>query len=332
MNYTGLNEIIQKIVDNNNILIPIHDKPDGDALGAATAFALFLKKLGKSCAVNSYTDIPKRLEFIMHPDVTYITGCANDVFNYDYVITIDIASPKLIPAIINSLTRKIDVVIDHHNHNTLDAEYKYVDPNAAATGEIIFSIISMYCSVTCTDMFDTSICESLFASVSSDTGSFKYGNTTAESFQIASQLKSFGIDTERINRFLFDIKPFQQLKAENLGVEKTKFYYDGKLAVSCIDLADLEKIGATVDDTDNISQITRTISGVQIGVLMREKIFVDGKTGYKFSVRANCDVDVSQLCNAFGGGGHTKAAGCTIYENSETALEMFVKEAEKYII
>jgi len=332
MDYNGLNEIIQRIYDNDNILIPIHDKPDGDAVGSSTALALFLKKLGKSCAVLSPSEIPSRLSFAKNENVRYIEGADNIDFAYDYVITVDVASSELIGSVASKLDKPIGTVIDHHRVNTLEAEFKYVDENAAAAGEIIFSLISMYCMVTCAEIFDKEICEALYTSVSSDTGCFKYGNTTAESYKIASQLMSFGINAEEINRLLFDTKSFKQLKTEQLGIEKLELYYDGKLAVTCIDIADLEAIGASEEDTETISQLARTVAGVQIGAMMREKVFHDGKTGYKFSVRANSDTDVSALCAAFGGGGHKKAAGCTIFEDKNTALEMFIKETEKYII
>ena len=124
----------------------------------------------------------------------------------------------------------------------------------------------------------------------------------------------------------------KEIKTEQLGYEKLNMYFDGKLAVTSIDIADLEKIGASEEDTDTISQQARMIAGVQIGVLMREKLYPDGKNGYKFSVRANSDADVSELCAKFGGGGHKKAAGCTIYESKEKALEMFITEAQKYML
>lgn len=332
MDYNGLNEIIQIISDNDNFLILIHDKPDGDAVGSSTALALFMSKLGKNCAVLSPSNIPARLEFAKNSAVKYIEGAENIDFEYSCVISVDVASPELLGSVYNAVNGKINAVIDHHRVNTLEADFKYVDPAASAAGEIIFSLISMYCMVTYAEIFDKEVCEALFTSISSDTGSFKYGNTTAESFKIASQLMSVGINAEEINRLLFDTKTFKQLKTEQLGVEKLELYYEGKLAITCIDTSDLEKIGATEEDTETISQLARTVAGVQIGALMREKKFSDGRTGYKFSVRANSDTDVSALCASFGGGGHKKAAGCTIYENKETALKMFVGEAEKYII
>ena len=144
MNHNGLNDILQKISDNDKFLILIHDKPDGDAVGSSTAFSLFLKKLGKSSAILSPCAIPERLAFAKHKDVKYIEGA--DALDYDYncIVSVDVASAELLDKVYNKLNGKIDIVIDHHRVNTIDAEFKYVDENAAAAGEIIFSLISMY--------------------------------------------------------------------------------------------------------------------------------------------------------------------------------------------
>ncbi len=335
MDYKSLNEVIQYFSDNDNILIVIHDKPDGDAVGASTALALFLKSIGKTSAVLSPSVIPARLAFAKSNDVKYIEGSdalsASD-FKCDAIISIDVASPELISGIAPLLNKEISLVIDHHRVNTLEANIKYVDSSASAAGEIVFSLISMYSMVMNQDYFSKDICESLFTSISSDTGCFKYGNTTAATHEIASSLLRYGINAEEINRLLFDTKTITQIKAEQLAYEKLLMYYDNKLAITCIDKSDLERIGASEEDTETISQLTRMIAGVQIGVMMREKSLPDGKIGYKFSVRANADTDVSALCAEFGGGGHKKAAGCTIYADKQSALKSFIEATEKYII
>lgn len=330
MLYNGLNQIIQNISDNDDIVILIHDKPDGDAVGSATALALFISKLGKAARVVSPSPIPERLEFMKNDGVTYAVG-KNGLGDYKYVVSVDVASPELLGEIYTSVG-KIGTVIDHHKINTIDGDYKYVDPNASAAGEIVFSLISMYAMVMGSEVFDESICSALYGAISSDTGCFKYGNTTAQTHAIASQLISSGINAEEINRLLFDTKSLTQFKTEQLGIEKLKMFCDGRLAITHIEKADLDAIGATDADTETLSQLMRMISGVQIGVLMREKAFDDGRHGYKFSVRANADTDVSLLCSAFGGGGHKKAAGCTICADAQTALAAFVAEAEKYLL
>lgn len=335
MNYTGLEQAIQLIQDNQSFLILVHDKPDGDAIGSSTALALFIKKLGKTAAILSPSAIPQRLQFLKDENVTYIENASKVEkidFNYDYIISIDVASYELLGGINDTITRNIGLVIDHHKINTLEAKCRYVDKDASAAGEIVFSLISVYSQVLGESYFDKDICKALFASISSDTGCFKYGNTTSLTHKIASHLISFDINAEEINRLLFDTKSYTQIKVEQLAYDKLNMFCDGKLAIVCIDISDLDKIGASEEDTETISQLARMIQGVSIGALMREKAFPDGKTGYKFSVRSNFDADVADLCSKFGGGGHKKAAGCTIFSDKNAALNAFVREAENFII
>lgn len=335
MNYNKLNDIIQCLSDHDRFLLLIHDKPDGDALGSGTALALFLAALNKSCAVLVPCPIPARLAFIKNDKVTYFEGAdalTASGFVFDFLISLDVASDELVCALPQRLQHGIDLAIDHHRVNTVTASEKYVDAAAAATGEVLFSLFSMYAMVTHRNVFDKALCEALFTSISSDTGCFKYGNTTSASHDIAAKLMEAGIDAEDINRRLFDTKSLSQIAAERLAYEKLLMFYDNRLAIVVIDRAELAAVGAAEEDTENISQLARMISGVQIGVLMREKVFSDGRTGYKFSVRSNVESDVSALCAVFGGGGHKKAAGCTVYEPKQNALDAFVAEAKNYLL
>ena len=323
MNYNRLNDILQLVSDHTSFLILIHDKPDGDALGSGTALALFLKKLGKESAVLSPCPFQKRLEFIKSPSVCYFEGYdafEASGFSYDFIVSVDVASDELIETVSSRLPQSIDLAIDHHRVNTVTAAEKYVDAEASAAGEILFSLFSMYAMITNREIFDKELCEALYASIASDTGCFKYSNTTAATHDIAAKLMSIGIAARA------------QIAVERLALSSLQFFYDGRLAIVVMDLEELAAIGATDDDTDTISQLARMIEGVQIGVLMREKKFEDATRGYKFSVRSNGDTDISALCAVFGGGGHQKAAGCTIRADKKTALEKFAKEAKNYLV
>ncbi len=111
-----------------------------------------------------------------------------------------------------------------------------------------------------------------------------------------------------------------------------KLFYENRFAIVIIDKDDLEMLGASDEDTDAVSQLLRTISGVQISVLMHRKTAENDEVSYKFSVRSNLDIDVSKLCAVFGGGGHKKAAGCTIHDTKERAFEKFTAAAKDFLI
>lgn len=335
MDSITLKDISNILSEKNKFLIIIHEKPDGDAVGSATALGLFLGEIGKCCAILSPSIIPERLNFVKNSSLTYIEGyqaLVDTDYEYDYVITVDVASPQLISSVLSNLNAKIDMVIDHHRVNTVEASIKYVDEDSAAAGEIIYRLVKEYENESNTKIINNEIASSLFTSISSDTGCFKYGNTTSDSHKIAAALLEHDVNAEEINRLLFDTKTSSQLKAEQIGYKNLKMFYDNKLAVTSIDEKEFKKYGISEEDTETISQQARMISGVQIGAFMREKIFPDGRIGFKFSVRSNIDSDVSDLCSKFGGGGHKKAAGCTIYLKKNKALAAFVQEAQKYLV
>ncbi len=335
MSKTTLKEILDILNEKNNFLIVFHEKPDGDAVGASVSLALFLKAINKECAVLSPDKIPDRLAFAKPDSARLFEGARalNDSdYKYEYVISVDVASPELISSALPCLKNNIDMAIDHHRVNTIQASIKYVDEKSAAAGEIIYNLITEYEKSSKTKIIDKAIATSLFISISSDTGCFKYGNTTSNSHKIASALLKSDVNSEEINRLLFDTKTASQIRAEQLGYKNMKMFFDDRLAITCIQVKDFQKYKISEEDTETISQQARMILGVQIGVFMREKKFSDGRTGYKFSVRSNVDSDVSDLCSKFGGGGHKKAAGCTIYSSKNKALTAFLQEAEKYLI
>ncbi len=151
MNYLKFQEILQQFSEHERFLILIHEKPDGDAMGSGTALALFLTALGKTSAVLVPTSIPERLSFVKHEKVTYFEG--KDAFlqsgyAYDFAVSVDVASSELIAAVLPLPNGEIDLAIDHHRVNTLSAKDKYVDETAAAAGEILFQIFSMFAMIT----------------------------------------------------------------------------------------------------------------------------------------------------------------------------------------
>ncbi|MCR5353478.1 MAG: DHH family phosphoesterase [Clostridiales bacterium] len=323
------------IEKHKSFLILIHSNPDGDAMGSSTALSLFLKKAGKKSAVLSPSAVPKRLYFTKHKDVTYFENPKDKAlskFQNSCVISIDVASDELLPGTSVSKENPVSFAIDHHRTNTLSAKEKYVDAKAASVGEILFKIIKEYEKAHKTKIFDSDICASLYTSISSDTGCFKYSNTTPFTHKTAAFLLKNGVDATEINRLLFDTKNMSQINIEQFAYKNMKLLYDNRLAITVIDSKDLENAGASEEDTEAVSQLLRMINGVQISVLMRQQHKEGEKSRYKFSVRANPDIDVSELCGIFGGGGHKKAAGCTIHDTKERAFEKFTAAAKDFLI
>ncbi len=322
----------QFLLEHDNYLVAIHDKADGDCFGSAVATCILLSKLGKKAYVLSSSPIPERLEFINETGIPVIVGTDEFAKIYDEntstIISTDVASNQLLGKLEQVLVGKISYAIDHHRTNSISCDKKYVDENAGACGEIIFEIVRVIEMMTGQTFLDESLAYTIYASISSDTGSFKYSNTTCKTHIIASELLRVGIPSDDIAYKLFDLKTDIQLSVERLAYDKLELLYDGKISFISFSLDELSAINATANDTETVSQITRTIKGVQIGVFMRQK----DEESFKFSLRCNSDADMSKLCSAFGGGGHIKAAGCTINaKDADTAKKMFLDEAKKFL-
>ena len=320
------------LLESDNFVIGIHANADGDCFGSACGLAGALKNLGKKCTILSPGSVPKRLHFLNYSGIE-VLECRE---GYEKIknerrtfITIDVASDHLLSDIADVFEKNNKFAIDHHEKNTITAEKVYVEKTASAAGEIVFKIINELCEWTNENLWDKNVASSVFGAISSDTGCFKFSNVTPETHRIAAELIEKGAKSEDINYRLFDLKSPKQIACEGYAYGNIEFFSDGKISFIYISDDILSRIGATHADTETVSQIGREIEGVQVAAFMRDK----GEGAYKISVRSNNDADMSALCASFGiGGGHKKAAGCTIFaESPEKAKEMFLEKAKGYI-
>lgn len=320
------------LLENDNYVIGIHANPDGDCVGSACGLSGALKKLGKKCIILSPNLIPKRLKFLNYSE-TEIVECRE---GYDRIkeekhtyITVDVASDHLLGELADVFQAGNKYAIDHHEKNTITSEKLYLDSTASAAGEIVYKIICELEEWTNEELFDEKVASSVFGAISSDTGCFKYGNTTPETHRIAANLLEKGADGRDINYRLFDLKSPVQIAVESLAYNSIEYYENGKISFIYLSDEMLGKIGAKASDTETVSQLGRGIEGVQIAAFMRDK--AEGE--FKISVRCNIDTDLSVLCASLGiGGGHKKAAGCTVFTDSpQKAKEMFFEKAKDYI-
>ncbi|MBO4950929.1 MAG: DHH family phosphoesterase [Clostridia bacterium] len=331
MNET-ITSVSRFLLENDNYVIGIHANPDGDCFGSACGLAGALKKLGKNALILSPNSIPKRLSFLNYSD----TEVFESREGYDKIkdekhtyITVDVASDHLLGEVADVFQQNNKFAIDHHEKNTITAEKLYLDNTSSAAGEIVYKIICELEDWTNETIWDDKIASSVFGAISSDTGCFKYGNTTPETHRIAASLIEKNADSRDINYRLFDLKSSVQIAVESLAYRNLEYYENGKISFIYLSNKMLESIGAKVSDTETVSQLGRGIEGVQIAAFMRDK--AEGE--FKISVRCNIDTDLSVLCASLGiGGGHKKAAGCTVFTDSpQKAKEMFLEKAKDYI-
>jgi len=313
-------EVIDRI-SGKDVLILCHMNPDADSIGSAFAVAEIIRLTGGKAKVVSETKFPERLLFLCDGQTGEYTEGDEDGKT---VIAVDVASPTQLGKL-GHLKDKTDIMIDHHAFGDAFAD-NLIYSTASSAGEVITGIYKIMVEEGRIPE-SPYICRHLFASVASDTGSFKYSNTTPKTLMTAAYLveringDKNGIDTSEISRLLFDTKTFDELKGQQLAMEKLHTYLDGRLAVCSISKKDCVAHGISMDDLADIIEVPRSVRGVDVAVALKEKS--DGI--FRASTRANGDFNVAEVCTKFGGGGHVRAAGASV--NAVTS-----DEAEKIMV
>ncbi len=318
MDITKIADIVK---ESSTIALAVHKNPDSDCIGSASAILLALRAMGKTAHIFVDGAIPGRLSFLIEDN--YFTE--DTASSYDVCIAVDVASEELMGSVKETVYDKAKVrcCIDHHGTNPGYAQYNYVDGKSAAAGELAYFFIKDFlcCEVT------VDIATRLYAAIASDTGSFQYSNTTPSTHIIASELMAKGIDAPFVMRTLFEMKTAQQLQLKAEVTSNLRFYADGKICVALVDSEMLSRYSMAFEEADDIAGLPRSIIGVEVGAYIKVK----GDKECKISLRSNEYVDVSCVAKAFGGGGHIRAAGLTIYEDAKTAEKLVVEAIGKVI-
>lgn len=291
------NETADFLLKNDNYAILTHRRPDGDTIGSSAALCRILRKLGKTAHVIRNCEISDRFAWL-HQGLTKEKAEENDC-----IITVDVASPGMLPKQFEQYLNRAQLRIDHHGSATSFTELELVDPGAGACAEIIFDLAE-HLWVT----LDADIADAIYVGTSTDTGCFRFANTTSHTFITAAACAAAGAKIYQLNQELFETNTLGRLKIQGWIVENMKVFSDGKLAVVAIPKSVEESIGVTEDDMDNISSFPRTVSGVCLAATLRET--KDGDV--KLSVRAIPGYDATVVTGAFGGGGHKGAAGASM--------------------
>lgn len=299
---------------HDNYLIINHRRPDGDAVGSAAALCLGLRSLGKRAAVwkNPQTT-PRYLPYLQELETEEIPADA-------LLVSVDMATEGLLPLNGGGFSGKIQLSIDHHPSNDGYAAMRDVHPECAACGEAILEILTLM-QVELT----LRMAEALYLAISTDTGCFQYSNVTADTLRAAATLKELGADTFSINKTMFGTRTIARLRLEAALTDSVRFYAGGLVAVCTLTNGLLDGLGAGEDDVDEISGFTRSIEGVEIGVMIRQL----REGGSKISLRTGEAYNASDICASLGGGGHHAAAGATLPGDVREAEEKILAAIEK---
>ena len=300
------NECAEFLRRHDRYAILTHRRPDGDTIGSSATLCRGLRSLGKTANIIENSEITPKYRHL-HEGLTKVWPEEGDT-----LISVDVASPNMLPDAFRALEKSITLRIDHHATATSFTEYELVEPCAGACAEILYDVLT-FLGVK----LDKPMAEALYTAVSTDTGCFRYANTTAHSLRTAAACAEAGGDLYAINQTIFDTNSFRKLKIQSWITENTEFLAEGQIAICALPLRVEREIGVTEDDMENISGFPRSIEGVKIAATLRETS--DGAV--KVSVRAVPAYDAAAVCAQFGGGGHRGAAGCTLKMPLKDAAE-----------
>lgn len=308
--------IKNKIDEANKILIISHINPDGDTLGSMCALKLFIgDKADMLVQTRPENDIPEFYKFL--PKIDEAKTLRNVQEIYDLVITIDVASVDRMVLSARKIFQnsKNTINIDHHQTNPNYAKINLIDDKASSCGEILFKFFENIGANITPEM-----AECLYVSIMTDTGAFRYDNTSSETLEIASKLTRLGASCAKISDKVYDTKPKEMVLLQANALNSIQFLENNQVAYTKITNKMMKDFGAKYEHTEGIAEAIRSIKEVEIAVVLKEN---DNATT-KASMRSK-NFDLTKITERFQGGGHAKSAGCTINLPIDRACEKLIE-------
>ena len=297
-----------------------HVSPDGDAVGSVTALYGYVRKNFPWIDVELYIERPKE-------SLMFLPGLADAFFDTpedsvrDLFVSCDVSSTDRFGVAGNLFPlAKKTFCVDHHISNPLFADINVVDAEASSCAEVLYALMDPA-------GIDLDIATSLYTGIVHDTGVFQYSNTRGETLRIAADLLERGVPASRIIDESFNQRTMRQSRILGKVLQESMLYMDGKVIVGRVTLGDMSAFEVTKKDLDGIVSELRLVKGVLAAVFFYET----EPSVFKVSLRSNGNLDVSRAAGTFGGGGHIKAAGCTIEGRLPDVRDQLLDELAKYI-
>lgn len=312
--------VAEAICDAQRVVLAGHVNPDGDTLGSVLALTHLLRALGKDVVALSADGVPDIYRWM--PGAEWVqTG--TDRRDFDLAIVCDAGAlervgSSVIP-VIESATRVID--IDHHVADGPFGDIRLLDSRAAATAELIFEL------ALALDPITKEMADCMMVGIITDTGSFRFPNTTPRTFQIAARLQRYGAQPSEIFELVYENKSFASLKLLGRALDNLQVSEDGRISWAVVTASDMESVNATDADTEGIVTHVCAVKTAMVGILFRE--IPGGKV--RISLRAREGADVNKIANVFGGGGHKLAAGCSLMPPLDDVVKAVVAETARQI-
>ena len=320
--------ILELIKVSKRVLISSHENPDGDAIGSTLALGLALEQMGKEVVLYNKDGVPELLRFL--PQSEKIRVSLKEVEGtFDLAFAVDCtgtsrAGEEFEDFLKTGRCGKV-VIMDHHQTNNSSADFRLLDPRSSSTGIIIYSVLKRL-----PVEINPDIAENIYTTIIGDTGSFRYSNTNPDTFRAAAELVEHGADPAEISQALFESEPLRKLKLIGLILPTLDVSEDKKIASVFVDKQMFAETGARREDTEGIVNIPRSIKGIEVALMFREETGKDGAL-WKVSFRSKGAVDVARIAEEFGGGGHKRAAGCSVHGTLSEAKSRIIESIREVL-
>lgn len=313
-------KIISELKDAKTIAISGHVRPDGDCVGSVMGLYLYLKKILPKVQVDVYLEKPADI-FNCIQDIDKINSDFETDIVYDVFLALDCNMERLGDAapIFEKAVKKIN--IDHHISNLGCGDINIIEPERSSTCELLYGLLEE-------DAIDEEIAKALYIGIVHDTGVFRYSNTSPETLKLAAKLIEYGFDFPKLIDETFYEKTYVQSQIMGRAILESIRFMDGKCIVSMVDRKMMDFYQVEPKDLDGIVNQLRIVKDVECAIFMYEVKPME----YKVSLRSNGIVDVAEIAMKFGGGGHVRAAGCSMkgtYHDNINNLAIHIEEQLK---
>lgn len=318
-----LDAVARIIAKSNKILITTHVNPDGDAVGSLLGLGLALANSGKDVVMVTAAPVPGVYHYLPGSELLRLPSLISSR-DFETGVVLDCTDLSRTGGDLPELLKGAGslVNIDHHISNSHFGDVNAVDPKAAATGEIVLDLLLLMGIPVTPD-----IATNLYTALITDTGSFRHQNTTARCHRTAAVLLEHGADHVLVNNCLYEQRSLGSLMLLKAGLETLSLSKDGRIAWMTISHEALRASGCNMEDCEGIIDYSKSLRGVEVGILFKEV----NPGEIKVSFRSKQYLDVNRLAASFGGGGHERAAGCTVKGNLADAVAMIVRTTEEHL-
>ena len=306
-----IKEIAEFLRTHDKFLILTHRRPDGDTIGCAAALCTLLRQMGKTAGVLYNRETTEH--FVPYIEDLWVA----DDFDYETVVSVDLAALSLFPDNAEQFKSKVDLAIDHHPSYEHFAKHDCVHPECAACGEVIYEIAAELGQLT------PAVALPLYVAVSTDTGCFVYSNVTANTHRVAAALLETGIDYRAANKLHFRTKSRKRLALEGELLRTMEFYDENRIVIVALSQELQRRLDLSEADMEDISALGGVVEGTDCSVTMKET--KDG--AWKISLRTGARVNATRACAKLGGGGHRAASGCIVEHETFDAAKKLILDA-----